>query len=152
MSNALYPPEKKKLDPKDYEKVPVGQFVNATIAEVQHHEKHEFKGQNAKIGPAIRFKFEIDGMKYPHYSRWMAFSYNEKASLYLKFIAPLVEGAKPDMKFDILSLANLRVKMIWLPNPKNPDFQDISLILPMDDSKVLPVTVTPPQAEENTPL
>jgi hypothetical protein len=139
MSDVLYPPEKPKMDPKDYERVPVGKFVSATIAEVQYEQAHEFKGKNAKTGPAIRFKFEIDGLKFPHYSKWMTFSYGEKSTLYSSYLVPLVEGAKPDMKFNIRNFDNLRVNMVWLDNPKNPDFQIIQVILPLDERKIIPV-------------
>lgn len=147
MPEGLYPPERKKMDPKDYERVPVGVFVTGEIAEVQHEKDHIFKGKNATTADAIRFKLTLDGLKFPHYSRWMTFTTSEKSNLYLKWLSALVEGAKPDMNINIKILEHLRIKMIWINDPRNPDFQSIQLVLPADDVKILAGETPPPAAE-----
>lgn len=143
----LYPPERKKLDPKDYEKVPITDFVTGEILEVQHKVEHLFGGKPPKTGPAVRFKFSIDGLKHSHYSRWMGFSYSEKSNLFSKYLVALVEDAKEYMMFDIQALKGLRVKMFWQENPKNKDYQEIKIILPLE-GKVLASAVTPEPTEE----
>jgi len=129
---SLYPPEREKLDPKDYERVPVNVFVEGIIEEVQYDAAHNFKGMYARVAPAIRFKFKIEGLNYSHYSRWGLFSYSEKSNIYLKYLIPLVEGATPDMKFDIKKLEGLPIKMVWADDPRNPDFQSVQIIVPLN--------------------
>lgn len=106
-------PEKQKID---YEKCPLDDFTLATIKEIKLDPVHVFKGFQGvedKTCPGVRFIFEVDGMKFPHYSRWMKFSYGEKATLYVKFLSSLVEDAEPDMDFDLLALKGMKIKILW---------------------------------------
>lgn len=135
-----------KTENKDYEKVPTEDFVSGSIEEVAYDMKHTFKGYNGaedKVRPAVRFKFKIDGLKFPHYSRWMTFNYGEKSNLLIKYLVPLVEGAKPDMDFDVDALKGMKVKMLW--NEKN-GFQAIETIRPM--GKKIGVRPRPVHEEE----
>ena len=124
----MKPPKSEKID---YEKVSVDDFVTGTIAEIQYDKEHLFKGFDGsadKKRPAARFKFALDGYNYPHYSRWMSFSYGEKSNLYLKYLVPLVENAQPDMDFDLDLLKGMKVKTLW--SEKN-GFQNIETIRPI---------------------
>lgn len=113
----------------EFEKVSCDEFIGGEIETIQYEEAHEFKFQgNIKTASAVRFKFKLDGYKYPHYSRWMTFSYGEKANLYLKYLLPLVENAKPDMDFDIDALQGMKVKTLWA---ENNDFQNLETIRPL---------------------
>lgn len=115
----------------NYEKVSIEDFVSGIVEDIQYEESHTFKGFNGaadKVQPAVRFKFKLDGYEYPHYSRWMKFNYGEKANLYTKYLAPLVEGAAPDMDFDLDLLKGLKVKTLW--SEKN-GFQNIETIRPI---------------------
>src|SRR3990167_10216226 len=104
-------PEKKK---GDYEKVTIGEFVFGSIEDIQLEKNHVFKYKdNVKEADAVRFKFKLDDYKFPHYSRWMLFFYGEKTSLYNKYLMKLIEGANPDMDFDLLCLKGMRVKTLW---------------------------------------
>lgn len=128
------------LPPKrEYEKVPTDNFVNGIIEEIQYEADHEFKGPNAKQGPAIRIVFIIDGMKFPKRTGWMSFSYAEKSTLYQKYLVNLVDNAKPNMHFHIEQLKGLKVKMLWKDDPKNPDFQSLDSIRPSDGKKIIAV-------------
>ena len=134
----MFQPEREKADPKSFEQVKVNDLLPTTIEAVQYEEAHAFKGFQGKadtIQPGVRFKFLIDGYKFPKYSRWMKFNYSEKSNLYSKYLKPLVEGILPDAKFDIDNLINLRVKTLW---KQNGDFQNLELIVPED--KALPYT------------
>lgn len=136
----MKPPKQEKTD---YEKVDINDFVVGTIEEVQYDQEHKFKGfQGAedKIKPAVRLKFKINSYKFPHYSRWMAFNYGEKSNLYLKYLLPLVEGAEPDMDFDMDALKGMGVKMLW--SEKN-GFQNIETIRPAN--KKIPFGAPKPQ-------
>lgn len=116
---------------KEFEKVAVGEFIIGTM-EVAYDQEHKFKGFQGKedtIQPAVRFIFTLDGYKYKHYSRWMKFSYGEKANLYKKYVSKLVENAEPDMDFDLDALNGMKVKTIW---SEDNDFQNIDNIFPVN--------------------
>ena len=122
----MKPPKRQTVS---YEKVKTDDFIQGIIDEIEYDKEHKFnnKGEE-KIGPAVRFKFVLDGYKYPHRSKWMGFSYGEKSNLYSKFLTALVEGAKPDMDFDLDGLKGLKVKTLW--SEKN-DFQTVETIRPV---------------------
>lgn len=126
----LKPPPRTK---QDYEKVDTEDWVTGVIEEIQSDEKRDtgFKDEDTGepiIKHMIRFKFKLEGYHYPHYSRWMALSYHEKANLYKKYLFNLVAGAAPDMDFDLESLEGCPVKMMW---SNNGDFQNIEMIRPV---------------------
>ena len=131
----------------DYEKVKTDDFVSGIIEDVAYDMLHKFKGFEGKPdteAPGVRFKFKLEGYQYPHYSRWMKFNYGEKANLYLKYLAPLVDGAAPDMDFDLDQLKGLKVKTLW--NEKN-GFQSVETIRPIG-KKVAPATLPKEQLAE----
>lgn len=109
----MRPPKREKTD---FEKVTTEDFTICTIIEIQYDLEHKFKGfQGAedKVKPAVRFKFEVEGYKFSHFSRWMSFSMGEKATLYLKYVSSLVEGAEPDMDLDLDVLKGVKCKILW---------------------------------------
>lgn len=114
----------------NYEKVIEGDFQRGTIADIEYDEKHKFTFQGTEtIAPAVRIVFELDGYKFPHRSRWMKFNYGEKSNLYNKYLLKLVEGAKPDMDFDLDGLKGMRVKTLWA---SKGEFQNLESIFPLD--------------------
>ena len=124
-------PKPQRPENMEYEQVKIDEWISGVIEDVQHEEKHEFTGQYAKIGPAVRFKFKLDGYQYPHYSRWMVFSYGEKANLYKKFLTPLVDGAYEWFDFEINNLKGMKVKLMYSETASNGKrFQNIELIRP----------------------
>lgn len=131
---------------KEYERVKTDDFVTGIIEKVEYEQEHEFKGKptaenptGLKTGPAVRLAFDIDGMKFPKKSGWMTFSYAEKSNLYGKYLINLVENAKPNMVFHIEQLEGLKVKMLWKDNPKDPQYQNLDTIRPLDGKKLIPV-------------
>lgn len=127
----LKPPPRTKME---YEKVRTDDWTQGVIDDIGHDEKRDtgFKDDEtgeSKIVDSVRFKFKLEGYHYPHYSRWMALSYHEKATLFKKYLTPLVEGAKPDMDFDLERLKNMGVKVMWVDNR---DFQNLEMIRPLD--------------------
>lgn len=109
-------------------------WTQGIIDDIQRDEKRDtgFKDEDTgenKITDSIRFKFKLEGYHYPHYSRWMAFSYHEKSTLFKKYITNLVEGAKPDMDFDLERLKNFSVKVMW---QDNGDYQNLEMIRPLE--------------------
>lgn len=148
----------------DYEKVRFDDFVKGVIEEVQESliingEGHEFPkwkkdatGKNVKIGvnkkDGVRFKYKLEGCEKPHYSRWMNFMYSELSNLYNKYLSNLVEGATPNMDFDIQQLTGMEVKTLW----DNKDFQGIITIMPLK-AKIVPKIEAQdaPQAPDNDP-
>lgn len=149
----MFPPEKPKMDPKDYERVKTNELLNTVIDDIQLDEKHPFKGFQGKpdtIQSAVRFKFMIEGMKFHKYSRWMKFMYSEKSTLYSKYIVPLVSGIKPEAKFDIEHLRGMKVKTLWR---NNGDFQNLEIIVPANG--MVPYTSEPcvkKPADEEVPF
>ena len=123
-------PPKRSDESFEYERIPVyDDWINGTIEEVALEENHAFKGQFAKVSDAVRFKFKIEGCEYPHYSNWMSYNFGEKSNVYKKYLCGLVEGAKPDMDFDLERFKGMKVRMIW---KMNGDFDNLELIRPAD--------------------
>lgn len=120
-----------------FEKVKVGEFVPGRIAEIEYDMKHTFYPQGtAKVGPGVRFVFELEGYQYQHKSSWMTFVANEKANLYRNYISKLIENAKPTDTFDLDVLVGMKVKTKWI---NSGDFQKIESIEPI--GKKLSVTI-----------
>lgn len=109
----MKPPKQNNVE---YEKVPTDDFVKAEIEDIAYDQEHLFKGFNGeadKKRPAVRLRFKVEGCKFSHYSRWMSFSYGEKATLFTKYLVPLVEDAQPDMDFDLDGLKGMKIKILW---------------------------------------
>ncbi len=131
----------------DYERVSTEDLVSGIIEDVQYEETHSFKGfQGApdKVAPGIRFKFKLEGYSFPHYSRWMKFNYGAKANLFTKYLVALVEGAVPDMDFDLDQLKGLAVKTLW--SEKN-GFQNLETIRPAK-GKIVALSVAKSDASD----
>lgn len=122
----LVPPRR---DPKDFEHLPANTFLTGTLSDVEYEAEHQFTGQYATVGPAVRLSFTVDGYKFPHKTYWMKFNYHEKSNLFKKYLVPLVAGIKPYAEFNLRDLIGMRVKMIW---QDNGDFQNLSLVTPLD--------------------
>lgn len=123
-----------------YEKVSTDDFVVATIEDIQYETDREFtyKGEKKK-SDAVKFKFIIEGMKYPKTTGWMSFSYDERSTLYSKYLTSLVEGSKPYMDFDLDQLKGLKVKMLWKNKTyEGKEYQTIETIRPIG-KKVIPI-------------
>lgn len=133
-------PTKQKIE---YEKITTDDFVVGVIEDVVYEKNHEFthKGEKKKAD-AARFKFHIDGYKYPKSSPWMTFTYSEKSNLYKKYLSSLVEGAHPDMDFDLDQLKGLKVKMLWKNFGDQNQFQGVETIRPVN-KKVVPLNTNP---------
>lgn len=140
----MMPPEKPK---QPLEKLPTNNFVDGFIEDIIYESEHTFKGYgkdekgNPKpdtIASAVRIVILLTGFKYPRKTPWMRFSYSDKATLYKSFIEPLVEGAKPYMKFDLDQIKGLKVRTLW---KDKGDFQNLATIIPADGKKVVPLNV-----------
>lgn len=121
-------------DKIEYERIQkYDEWVTGIIEEVKLEENRltGFKDDVTglpKRADMIRFKFKLDGHQYPHYSRWLTYSYGEKANLYLKYLKHLVEGAAPDMDFDLDLLKGFPIKTMWTANG---DFDNLEQIRPL---------------------
>lgn len=124
----MKPPPRTK---QDYERVPVyDEWINGVIEDIEHDPARVrvFKGEE-KTGPAVRFKFQLDGCQFAHRTPWMSFSYHEKSRLFQKYLCGLVEGAQPDMDFDLEKLKGMKIKTMW---SQNGDFDNLEMIRPSD--------------------
>lgn len=128
----MRPPARAKLD---FEQVKVDEWINGEIEEIKYDQEHKstFEGKE-RVRPAVRLKFKLEGYNYPHYTRWLTFNYSEKSNLYKNFLLPLVEGAKPDIEFDLDELKGMKIKTMW---SQVEEFQNLAMIRPMD-KKVMP--------------
>jgi hypothetical protein len=147
------PPERKKTE---YERVTIGDFITGIIEDIEYDMEHQSSFKNPdgtpKITPSVRFKFKLDGYSYPHRSRWMSFSYGEKANLYNKYLAKLVPGAMPDMDYDLDTLKGMKVKTLWAEE-KGKDgqiYQHIENIFPI--AKTHTPKPFPPVRKDEPPL
>lgn len=122
----------KRESEMSYEKIVTNAFEPGTIEDIQYDMEHKFKFKNQeKIGQAVRFKFKLDNYKYPHYSRWMGFSYYSKGNLWKKYLLSLVENPTENMDFDLDKLKGMRVNTLW----SGDQFQTIETIRTLE-SKV----------------
>lgn len=127
----LKPPPRPKME---YEKVRTDDWTTGIIEDIQHEENRMtgFKDKDTGeeiVKNCVRFKFKLDDCKFPHYSNWMTFGYGEKFNLYIKYISALVEGAVPDMDFDLEFLKGMAVKVMW---KQNGEYQNVELVRPMN--------------------
>ena len=123
------------------EAVPTEEWINAEITDVKYEENHEFGGQFAKTGEAVRLVFKLEGFQQPKSSRWLTFSYGEKSNLYLKFLKPLVDGAKPYMDYDIQRLKGTKCRLMFssVDTEDGKTFYNIEMVRPLKDkASVLP--------------
>lgn len=98
----------------DYERIKkYDEWIRGTISEIKLDEAHQFKGEFAKVGPAVMIKIQLEGHQFPHTTGWMTFSYGEKSNLFTKYLRHLVENAQPDMRFDLDALKGMEVKTMW---------------------------------------
>ena len=123
------------------------EWIPGDIAGVALRENHltGFKDEKTgkdKYADQVRFKFTLQGAAYPHYSRWMTYSFGEKANLYLKYLKQLVAGAQPDMKFDLDLLKGFKCKTMWT---QNGDFDNLEQIRPAADKFTGGGAVEPPE-------
>lgn len=122
----------------DFEQVDVNDFIVGKIEDIAYDPEHKttWNGET-KIRFCVRFKFKLEGYEFPHYSRWETFTYGEKGNLYKKYLSHLVEGAYPDMDFDLDLLKGMKVKTMWAEkryeeNGNEKVFQSIELIRPIE--------------------
>lgn len=121
----------------------VGVKISGIIEDVEYDENRKFKGFDGKpdyTAESVRFKFKFDDYGFPHYSRWMKLSLNEKSTLYKKYALALVKEIYPDAHMDIDVLKGMRIKTTWITNG---DFQNLETIEPegeMIDGKFSNVT------------
>jgi hypothetical protein len=137
----MRPPKSNK---NDYERInDYDTWIPGVIEEIQLREDHDtgFKYPPKKedgtphpnagkpvICDQVRLKFTLEGHQYPHYSKWMRYSYGEKSNLYLKYIKFLVEGAQPDLELDLDLLKKMEVKTMWTANG---DWDNLEQIRPL---------------------
>lgn len=113
-----------------------------------------------KYADQVRFKFNLEGHSYGHFSRWMTYSFGEKANLYLKYLKHLVAGAQPDMKFDLDLLKGFKIKTMWT---QNGDYDNLEQIRPAagkfdgaagdpPESEMPAEEIAPPHADTGIPF
>lgn len=136
-------------DGNTFEKVKLGEFIFGVISDIKYDPAHKkiWQGKE-KVVSAVQIRMKLDGYEYPHGTPWLTFSYAEKARLYINFIAKLVEGATPDMDFDLDCLRGMKVKTIWGESPDGK-YQNLDNIYPVE-GKVKAGTPTAPHEEEPT--
>ena len=119
------------------EAVKCEEWIRAEVTEVKYEEAHEFGGQFAKTGEAVRIVFKLEGYAQPKSSRWLTFSYGEKSNLWLKFLKPLVPGAKPYMDFDIQELKGTKCKLMFTASDSDDGktFYNIEMVRPIKDAE-----------------
>lgn len=121
----------------EYEKVQVDEWLMGKIEEVQFDAERPYKSKNKETGvwserpaPQVRFKFKIDGYKYPHYSRWMLCSTSKKSNLYGKYLKQLCPQFDcEDKAIDLDKLVGIEVKIMW---ENNEDYQNVTQIRGID--------------------
>ena len=115
----------------DYEKVIIDEFINGEIQEVQEFKDvekdfmvdKEIEDEEGNITTQkvketrkinqVRFKFKLEGYQYPHYTRKMTASVNEKSNLFK--LLQMIYGEKlvPDIGVNLDLLKGLKVKVMY---------------------------------------
>lgn len=127
----MRPPKQSQME---YERIhKYDEWIPGVIEEIRLEENRAtgFKDDKTgapKFADQVRFKFKLEGQEYAKYSRWMTYSLGEKANLFLKYIKFLVEGAQPDMAFDLDLLKGFKIKTMWTANG---DFDNLEQIRPV---------------------
>ena len=119
----------------NYEKVKVDEWLAGAIEEVQYQADKKYKSKDKDTGewsektaPHVRLKFKLDGYQYPHYSRWMKASTNEKSNFYAKYLKHLCPDFDcRDKVVDIDKLVGFRVRTMW---ENDGEYQNITSIRP----------------------
>jgi hypothetical protein len=137
----------------EYERIlAYDEWIPGTIVEVKLEENRVTGFKDEKTGlpksaDQIRFKFALDGHEYQHYSRWMTYTFGEKSNLFTKYLKYLVEGAQPDMEFDLDELKGFKIKTMW---SQNGDFDNLEQIRPLG-AKLKPSGKAPAETSEPEP-
>ena len=143
----MRPPRQSQID---YERIQkYDEWINGVIVDIKLEENRRTGFKDDKTGQdkyvdQVRFKFKLAGHSYPHYSRWMSYSYGEKSNLYLKYLKQLVAGAQPDMKFDLDLLKGFSIKTMW---SQNGDFDNLDQVRPLGAKLSNGVETDPPDPE-----
>lgn len=135
---------------REFEKVKTDDFISGVLIDVKYDQAHEFKGKNPRTSPAVKFIFDLDGYKDKKQSNWMGFSYDEKSTLYQKYLVSLVESAKPYMDFDLDQLKGIEVKILYKDSPDGK-YQNIDTIRPTK-GKIKADAKFTPEEHEDEPL
>lgn len=124
----MKPPPRSKTE---FERIPkYDEWIPGKILDIEYDENHKstYAGEE-KIRPAVRFKFGLEGCTFPKRSRWLTFSYGEKANLYKHFVSVLVDDAEPDMDLDLDDLKDMAIKTMW---SEDGDFDNLAMIRPLN--------------------
>jgi hypothetical protein len=137
---------------REFERVSTDDFIVGVISNIEYDMEHKstWKGEE-KIGAAVRIKFNLEGYQYQKYSGWMSFQYGEKTNLFKKYLSSLVEGAQPNMKFDLDQLKNMRVKILF-KDSEDGKYQNVDTIRPAEKKIVPDPKFTPSTEEEAVPF
>ncbi|MFI5344223.1 MAG: hypothetical protein ACHQUC_08390, partial [Chlamydiales bacterium] len=121
-------------------------WIEGIISEIEYDEQHKmsYKGEE-KVASCVRFKFALKGCEFPHRSRWMTFSYGEKANLFKKYLSNLVEDAEPDMDFDLDDLKGFEIKTMW---KEEGEYDSLELIRPLGKKFTPKSTVAAEKVDE----
>lgn len=136
----MRPPQRPKTE---FERVPkYDEWVIGKILDIEYDEAHKttYQGEE-KIRPCVRIKMGLEGCQFPKRSRWLSFSYGEKANLYKQFVSALVDGAEPDMDLDLDLLKGMSIKTMW---SEDGDYDKLVMVRPVADKlKVVAVEKAP---------
>lgn len=112
----VFIPKSQKID---YEMVKIDEWLLGEIVDVQEFKdveqiftNDEGEKETRKV-TKVRFKFSLEGYSYPHYSRKMTASLNEKSNLY-KFLSQLYgDKITPDIAVNLDLLKGVKIKTMW---------------------------------------
>ena len=133
------------------------EWIPSVIQDIKLEENRRTGFKDDKTGAdkyvdQVRFKFALEGHSFPHYSRWMTYSFGDKSNLFLKYLKHLVANAQPDMKFDLDLLKGMKLKTMW---SANGDFDNLDQVRPaagkFDADSDAPDPEPPPEVTDSHP-
>ncbi len=142
---------------KDFEKLAVDEWLTGSIVGEDVFKDVEQKFKDQKTGETgvrkvdmVRFKFQVDGYVYNHYSRKMTLSMNEKSNLF-KFLQQIYgQSIVPDIPVNTEKLAGLKVKVMFT---NDGEYQNLTMIRPLEPAPIIwdipeEPEITEPEHEE----
>ena len=130
----------KPREKMEFEKVILDEWVEGTISDIQEFKDVEKIYKNKETGEMeprkidqVRFKLTLDGYSFPHYTRKMTQSMNERSNLFIFLQQIYGQNIVPDVGVELDVLKGLRVKTMWneVPMKEGGVFQYPDKIRPL---------------------
>jgi len=160
-----YIPPRQKME---FEKVALDEWINGRIDDIQEFKdvKKMYKDNDTgemkeRLINQVRFKLILEGYEFPHYTRKMTQSMNERSNLFIFLQQIYGQNITPDVGIELDGLKGLKIKTMWseVPMKEGGVFQYPDKIRPLTPPPAIwtshteePEIIEPEHEEETTPF